>query len=205
MTRLQCGEVYMMQKIQSWPLAIMTIVRYNIDFERICLFLNRVTIGVSSLSGPGGSTFRTYDLETGHLTLEKQLHSPLDGRLHEPQNLGISILRSTHPSANSTPLFALTNGDSVTRLEHETGETVWTWNSPDQGFVLIFTACSPFMMALQVLDLVFSRHRRPINGVCRGTSKVICVLHSARNHIVSDHWRSRRICQYSGEYKRWSI
>jgi hypothetical protein len=145
----------MMRKIQSWPSAIMTIVRYNIDFERIYLFLNRVTIGVSSLSGPGGSTFRTYDLETGHLTLEKQLHSPLDGRLHEPQNLGISILRSTHPSVNSTPLFALTNGDSVTRLDHETGETVWTWNSPDQGFVLIFTVCSPFMMVLQVLDLVF--------------------------------------------------
>jgi hypothetical protein len=183
----------------------MTTVRYNIDFERIYLFLNRVTIGVSSLSGPGGSTFRTYDLETGHLTLEKQLHSPLDGRLHEPQNLGISILRSTHPSVNSTPLFALTNGDSVTHLDHETGETVWTWNSPDQGFVLIFTVCSPFMMVLQVLDLVFSRHRRPINGVCRGTSKVIRVLHSARNHIVSDHWRSHRICQYSGEYKRWSI
>ncbi|OAX35578.1 DUF1620-domain-containing protein [Rhizopogon vinicolor AM-OR11-026] len=94
---------------------------------------------VSSLSGPGGSTFRTYDLETGHLMLEKQLHSPLDGRLHEPQNLGISLLRSADSSLNSTSFFTLTNGDSVTHLDHETGETKWTWNSPDQGSLVMYS------------------------------------------------------------------
>lgn len=93
---------------------------------------------VSSLSGPGGSTLRTYDLETGHLILEKQLHSPGDARVHEPQNLGISLLRSTNHSLNSTAYFALTNGDSVTHLD-ETGDIVWTWNSPDQGSMILYS------------------------------------------------------------------
>lgn len=93
---------------------------------------------VSSLSGQGGSTLRTYDLKTGHLILEKQLHSPVDGRLHEPQNLGISLLRSTDSSLNSTAYFALTNGDSVTHLD-EAGETLWTWNSPDQGSLVLYS------------------------------------------------------------------
>lgn len=93
---------------------------------------------VSSLSGPGGSTLRTYDLETGHLILEKQLHSPVDGRLHEPQNLGISLLRSTDPSLNSTAYFALTNADSVTHLD-ENGDILWTWKSPDRGSLVLYS------------------------------------------------------------------
>jgi hypothetical protein len=108
----------------------MIIVRHNADFK--CIRGSNIVPGVSSLSGPGGSTLRTYDLETGHLILEKQLHSPVDGRLHEPQNLGISLLRSTDISLNSTTYFALTNGDSVTRLD-ETGDILWAWKSPDQG------------------------------------------------------------------------
>jgi hypothetical protein len=139
----------MMQRIQSWLLAIMIVVRYIVDFECICFIYLRVKhiIGVSSLSGPGGSTFRTYDLQTGHLILEKQLHSQLDGHLHEPQNLGISLLHATDPSLNSTSFFVLTNGDSVTRLDHETGETKWTWNSPDQGFVPMLLIYSSFNIA----------------------------------------------------------
>jgi len=35
LTRLQCGEVYMMRRIQLWLLAIMIIVRYNVDLECI--------------------------------------------------------------------------------------------------------------------------------------------------------------------------
>ncbi|KAG1750542.1 uncharacterized protein EDB91DRAFT_1108061 [Suillus paluster] len=108
------------------------------DAEDPIMAFSRHDNSVSSLSGPGGSTLRTYDLETGHLILEKQLHSPVDGRLHEPQNLGISLLRSTDPSLNSTAYFALTNGDSVTRLD-ETGEILWTWNSPDQGSLVLYS------------------------------------------------------------------
>ena len=101
---------------------------------------------VSSLSGPGGSTFRTYDLETGGLISEKKLHSPLVGRLREPQNLGVSVLPSTDPSLDSASLFTLTNGDTVTHLNHETGETKWTWNSPDEGLGPIFIVYSSLTM-----------------------------------------------------------
>jgi hypothetical protein len=154
--RLQYGGVYMMQRIRSWPSASMMIVRHNVNFR--CAHESNMVLGVSSLSGPGGSTLRIYDLKTGHLILEKQLHSQVDGRLHEPQNLGISILRSTDSSLNSTAYFALTNGDSVTRLD-EAGETLWTWNSPDQGCVssyyFVFTS---LILVHQVFSFVFSHN-----------------------------------------------
>jgi outer membrane protein assembly factor BamB len=108
------------------------------DAEDLIMAFTHHDNSVSSLSGPGGSTLRTYDLETGHLIFEKQLHNPVDGRLHEPQNLGISLLRSTDTSLNSTAYFALTNGDSVTRLD-EVGDILWTWKSPDQGSLILYS------------------------------------------------------------------
>ncbi|KAG2355552.1 hypothetical protein BDR07DRAFT_1613621 [Suillus spraguei] len=116
-----------------------SIVWRNIyDVGDLIMAFSHDNNSVSSLSGPGGSTLRTYDLETGHLILEKQLHSPGDARVHEPQNLGISLLRFTNHSLNSTAYFALTNGDSVTHLD-ETGDIMWTWNSPDQGSTILYS------------------------------------------------------------------
>jgi hypothetical protein len=183
--RLQYGEVYMMQRIRLWSSATMMIVRHYVDFK--CAYESNMVLGVSSLSGPGGSTLRTYDLKTGHLILEKQLHSPVDGRLHEPQNLGISLLLSTDSSLNSTAYFALTNGDSVTRLD-EAGKTLWTWSSPDQGCVYSYYAVFTSLISVhQVLSFVFSHNHRPFHGICCGAREVICILHFARNDLVGDH------------------
>ncbi|KAG0701659.1 hypothetical protein DFH29DRAFT_925728 [Suillus ampliporus] len=138
--------------------------------------------GVSSLSGPGGSTLRTYDLESGHLILEKQLHSPVDGRLHEPQNLGISLLHSTDPSLNSTAYFALTNGDSVTRLD-ETGETLWTWNSPDQGSLVLYShmICDPSTVYLVGFAKSVASYTLHVTTLSATTGEVIASVNIPAN------------------------
>ncbi|KAG1790453.1 uncharacterized protein HD556DRAFT_1392090 [Suillus plorans] len=137
---------------------------------------------VSSLSGPGGSILRTYDLKTGHLTLEKQLHKPVDGRLHEPQNLGISLLRSTDPSLNSTVYFALTNGDSVTRLD-ETGETLWSWNSPDQASLVLYShiIADPSTVYLVGLAKSFASYTLHVTTLSANTGEVIASVNIPAN------------------------
>ncbi|KAG1773685.1 hypothetical protein EV702DRAFT_559870 [Suillus placidus] len=137
---------------------------------------------VSSLSGPGGSTLRTYDLETGHLILEKQLHSPVDGRLHEPQNLGISLLRSTNPSLNSTAYLALTNGDSVTHLD-ETGDTLWTWNSPDQGSLVLYShlIADPSTVYLVGLAKSFASYTLHVTTLSATTGELIASVNIPAN------------------------
>lgn len=139
---------------------------------------------VSSLSGPGGSTLRTYDLQTGHLILEKQLHSQVDGRLHEPQNLGISLLRSTDSSLNSTTYFALTNGDSVTRLD-ESGETLWTWNSPDQGSLVLYShiITDPFTVYVVGLAKSFASYTLHVTTLLATTGEAIASVNIPANII----------------------
>ncbi|KAF9219877.1 DUF1620-domain-containing protein [Gyrodon lividus] len=97
---------------------------------------------VSSLSGPGGSTLRTYDISTGHLLLEKRLHNPIDGRPHEPPSLGIGLAYLGAQDADQ-PLVLLTNGDTVTRVNTKTGEFLWEWRSPDQGSLVMYTHIYP--------------------------------------------------------------
>ncbi|KAG2143699.1 hypothetical protein DEU56DRAFT_884358 [Suillus clintonianus] len=137
---------------------------------------------VSSLSGPGGSTLRTYDLETGHLILEKQLHSPVNGRLHEPQNFGISLLRSIDPSLNSTSYFALTNGDSVTRLD-ETGDSLWTWNSPDQGSLILYSHIIADPSTVYVVGLAksFASYTLHVTTLSATTGEVIASVNIPAN------------------------
>ncbi|KAI6102247.1 hypothetical protein F5141DRAFT_1242077 [Pisolithus sp. B1] len=69
---------------------------------------------VALLSGPGGSTLRTYNASTGHLLLERRLHNPAHARRRELQHVGITTGR---------------------RIDSQSGEVVWTWSSPDQGLV----------------------------------------------------------------------
>ncbi|KIJ64207.1 hypothetical protein HYDPIDRAFT_112159 [Hydnomerulius pinastri MD-312] len=109
---------------------------------------------ISSLSGPGGSTLRTYDLSTGHLLLEKRLHNPLDGRLREPQNLGVGLVYVPAENGNTSQeadvqehhqgaLVILTNGDTARRVDVSTGEVLWEWRSPDQGSLITYTHLHP--------------------------------------------------------------
>jgi ER membrane protein complex subunit 1 len=90
-----------------------------------------VHVVVASLSGPGGSTLRTFDSLAGHLLLEKRLHSPETGRLFEPSDLGVSIAFVP----NSSQLLVLTNGHTLRSIDGKTGEIKWSWTSEDQRFV----------------------------------------------------------------------
>ncbi|KAG1717496.1 hypothetical protein EDB19DRAFT_1814298 [Suillus lakei] len=138
---------------------------------------------VSSLSGPGGTTLCTYDLETGHLVLEKQLHSPVDGRLNEHQNIGISLLRSTDPSLSSTPYFALTNGDFVVTRLDETGETLWTWNSPDQGSLVLYShiIADPLTVYLVGLAKSFASYTLHVTTLSATTGELIASVNILAN------------------------
>lgn len=87
--------------------------------------------GVYALSGPAGSTLRAYDASTGHLSYEKRLHNPVDGKIHDPPTLGMGLTLVRAQSGDQA--VVLTNGDTVQCIHSSTGETVWQWRSEDQG------------------------------------------------------------------------
>lgn len=77
-------------------------------------------IVVVSLSGPGGSILRSFDVSNGDLLLEKQLHEPDTGLLIQPSSLGTFIA-----FGNSTQdIYTLTNARVVSFISN--GETSWT-------------------------------------------------------------------------------
>ncbi|KIJ13017.1 hypothetical protein PAXINDRAFT_163784 [Paxillus involutus ATCC 200175] len=112
---------------------------------------------ISSLSGPGGSTLRTYDIATGHLLLEKRLHNPQDGRLHEPSGLGIGLV---HLGGQDADQVLLTNGDTVSRVDTKTGEVLWKWRSPDQGSLVMYSHIYPDPRASTVYLAGFAKSVR---------------------------------------------
>lgn len=89
---------------------------------------------VAALSGPGGSTLRTFDALTGDLVLEKRMHAPEQGTLYEPESLGNSI--AFVPGSNN--LLVLTSGHTLAYVDGKTGETLWKWSSEDQGYVMSY-------------------------------------------------------------------
>ena len=86
---------------------------------------------MATLSGPGGSTLRTFDALTGQLLVEKRLHSPEIGLLSEPIFIGKHVIFSP----GSTDIYVLSNGYTVTNIDGRTGDVNWSWTSPDQRFV----------------------------------------------------------------------
>ncbi|KAG6330871.1 hypothetical protein ID866_8220 [Astraeus odoratus] len=112
---------------------------------------------VSSLSGPGGSIFRTYDISTGHLLLEHRLHNPAIARATELQSMEIV----TSPSA--TALFTLTNGDTVTHIDTEAGQILWTWNSSDNEFLVTYTHVLPTSAAIYAIGLARTKTARTLH------------------------------------------
>ncbi|CAE6440307.1 unnamed protein product, partial [Rhizoctonia solani] len=79
-----------------------------------------------SISGPGGSHIRLFEAFTGSLLWERQLHSPPLGRLLEPANLGVDV--TFWHELSDIDAYVLTNGNSVSRLEGKSGNTVWNWS-----------------------------------------------------------------------------
>lgn len=63
--------------------------------------------------------------------LEKQLHDPQTGHLAEPHHFGKHVAFGA-TSQKSRALFVLTNGFTVTRIDGASGESKWSWSSPDK-------------------------------------------------------------------------
>ncbi|CAA7264034.1 unnamed protein product [Cyclocybe aegerita] len=107
--------------------------RYIFDPEdRIAGYFRNATAVVATLSGPGGSTLRTFDSLNGQLIVEKRLHPPEAGALSEPF-MGKHVVFSP----DSTDLYVLSNGCTVTCTDGISGETKWTWTSADQSSLVL--------------------------------------------------------------------
>jgi hypothetical protein len=85
---------------------------------------------IATLSGPGGSTLRTFNAISGILIIEKRLHAPESGHLSEPHDLGKHVVFSP----DSEAMFVLRDGHTVSHVHGATGELKWTWSSPDQTY-----------------------------------------------------------------------
>ena len=82
------------------------------------------------VSGPGGSNLRLFEVLTGNLIWELQLHRPSQGLLTTPPQLGSFV--AFDPTAElAADLFVLTNGNAVRRIGGMTGTINWEWNLPD--------------------------------------------------------------------------
>ncbi|KAI6004521.1 hypothetical protein F5J12DRAFT_837697 [Pisolithus orientalis] len=78
---------------------------------------------VTSLSGPGQSTLRMFDISTGHLLPEHRLHNPAYARTHEVQYTTITTRRAS--VQGSRTLYAPTDSDTVSCIDSQSGEVVY--------------------------------------------------------------------------------
>ncbi|KAF8577387.1 DUF1620-domain-containing protein [Ramaria rubella] len=90
---------------------------------------------VATLSGPGGAHLRSYDAINGHLVFDSRLHKPDTGRLLEPVSIGQDLAFSVDRTSD---LFALTNANTVRRVNGLTGETNWEWTSEDRSSSVLY-------------------------------------------------------------------
>jgi hypothetical protein len=99
---------------------------------------------VALLSGPSASTLRLFSIFSGELILERRLHTPNEGLLHEPPYLGSDVAFTTFTRRSSEEgkeeakaeqgLVALTQGHTA-RMFDTKGREVWRWGSVDTGYV----------------------------------------------------------------------
>ncbi|PPQ95955.1 hypothetical protein CVT26_016121 [Gymnopilus dilepis] len=115
------------------PINGSVVWRYVFDAEDPVTGYYKIEDTITTISGPGGATLRSFDALTGNLLLEKRLHKPELGALSTPISLGKHV--TSLP--NSKDLYILTNGCTVTSIDGTTGEVKWTWTSPDQGSLII--------------------------------------------------------------------
>jgi hypothetical protein len=100
---------------------------------------------VALLSGPSASTLRLFSIFSGELILERRLHTPTKGLLHEPPYLGSDVAFTTFTRRSSEEgkeeakeaeqgLVVLTQGHTA-RMFDTKGREVWRWGSVDTGYV----------------------------------------------------------------------
>ncbi|KAL5498433.1 hypothetical protein ACEPAH_2575 [Sanghuangporus vaninii] len=121
---------------------------------------------VVSLSGPGGSTFRSFDTVTGDLILERRLHSPQDGQLFEPADIGVHLVFAdvdVATAGSSVEVFALSNGYTVRRVDVASGKVTWEWSSGDKASSVVYsriarTPSTVFVVGLARISSSYSLH-----------------------------------------------
>ncbi|KAH9476635.1 ER membrane protein complex subunit 1 [Psilocybe cubensis] len=132
---------------------------------------------LATLSGPGGSTLRTFSLLTGSLLLEKRLHHPANGALLEPAHLGKQVVFSREGNDSNgnqkDVLYVLTNGCEVRKLDAQSGKEMWAWKSPDQGSLTIYS------------DILISPSSQHIHLIGLSSSTASFTLHTTALSISS--------------------
>ncbi|KAI0686950.1 hypothetical protein BC835DRAFT_1408443 [Cytidiella melzeri] len=123
--------------------------RYLFDDEDRILAFKKHGHLVATMSGTGGAALRLFDVSSGHLLLELQLHRPEAGRLLEPEIIGLSLAFDS----DASNVYALTNGHTVRRVDTKTGEVQWGWSAPDQTSLNIYTTVLPTSSAVYVIGL----------------------------------------------------
>ncbi|KAF8625878.1 hypothetical protein AX15_005151 [Amanita polypyramis BW_CC] len=110
--------------------------RFLFDSEdRINSFYKNEAV-ITTLSGQGGATLRSFDVSTGHLVSERRLHPPSEGIGSQPQQFGNSV---AYVVDKPDDLLVLTNGHKVSYIDGTTGGTGWTWAAPDQTSLILYT------------------------------------------------------------------
>ncbi|KAH9010844.1 DUF1620-domain-containing protein [Lactarius pseudohatsudake] len=107
---------------------------------------------VVSLSGPGGSTLRTFDCLTGQLILEKRLHAPHTDHL-ESDDVGPGAAIAFIPESDD--VFALTNGRTVRRIGAD-GAVRWAWESADKSASVVYVKLVTTPSTVYVISLTKS-------------------------------------------------
>ncbi|KLO18736.1 DUF1620-domain-containing protein [Schizopora paradoxa] len=147
------------------------IVSYRAHGDVVCV-----------LSGPGGSTFRTFETANGNLIAERRLHKPSFGRLFEPVDLGVhmSFVDSNFTNLSpTTDLFVLTDGYTVRRLDSGSGRIKWEWSAEDQGSLVVYSRIARTSSAVYVIGLAksFASYTLHVHALSPSTGEVISNAH----------------------------
>ncbi|KAK1228286.1 hypothetical protein PQX77_008674 [Marasmius sp. AFHP31] len=128
----------------------------------------------ASLSGPGGSNLRLFNVINGDLLMEKQFHPPTSGLLAEPPHLGSFVAFGNDTMGLGTPdVFVLTNGQTVSQFIGR--DMKWTWTSEDQSSLVIYSNLLITPQAIYVVGLAksFASYTLHITALSPATGEVI--------------------------------
>ncbi|KAH8102954.1 hypothetical protein BXZ70DRAFT_889895 [Cristinia sonorae] len=128
---------------------------------------------VASISGPGGAAFRVFNVHTGALVIEQQLHTLESGRLFEPPSLGVGL--AFESSSPNSDVFVLTDGHTVRRISGGNGEVQWVWSSPDQSSLYVYSdiVTTPSAVYLVGLAKSFAAYTIHIAAVSPTTGELL--------------------------------
>ncbi|KAM6494809.1 Protein of unknown function (DUF1620) domain containing protein [Amanita muscaria] len=136
---------------------------------------------ITTLSGTGGATLRSFEASTGLLISERRLHSQAEGISFHPQHSGSVLTYTVRDDASTTDgprdLLVLTNGHKVTRFDGATGNAKWSWTSPDQTSLVIYNKVFSTSYAVYVIGVSKSIASYTVH---------ITSLHSSTGEVLND-------------------